>query len=60
VGSETQAGAGKVMAAAFGDADGVIACISLSAGQPSTEEFRFATPQNKTGSEAQEEHFAVT
>jgi len=59
VGSETQSGAGKVMATAFRDADEVIAWISLSAGEPSTEEFHIATLRNKTGSEAQE-HFAAT
>jgi hypothetical protein len=47
------------MAAAFKDADGVIAVMSLSAGEPSTEEFHTATLQNKNGSEEQE-RFAAT
>jgi hypothetical protein len=60
VGNEIKAEAGKFMATAFKDADGVIAWISLSAGEPSTEEFHAATLQNKKGSEAQEEHLAAT
>jgi hypothetical protein len=59
VGNETPTGAGKVVATSFRDADGVIICISLSAGEPSAGEFHTATLQNKKGSEAHEEHFAA-